>query len=181
MLAKLISALIVATCAGAAAAQDVRLYGAEETVDPSDVARILEARPEAAQVKYRSLRLLDDKSAPVEAKAKPSALGLRVQFAFDSADILPASRPQLDAIAAGIRMLPRAKAVTVEGYTDAVGSENYNADLSVRRALAVKQYLVQVQGIEPSRLKTAGFGKDRPLDAHNPFAAENRRVQFRGG
>lgn len=180
MLAKLISALAAATIACTAAAQNVRVYAPDERVDPAEVARILDGPAEAPQVKYRSLRLLDDKGAATAAKPQPAALALPVQFAFDSAEILPAARPQLDAIADGIRRLASKKSVTIEGHTDSVGTERYNLDLSVRRAQAVKQYLVQVRGIDASRLKTVGFGKDRPLDDKHPFAAENRRVQFRG-
>lgn len=180
MLAKL-TPLFFAAFATAAVAQEVRLYGAREHIDPSEVARILDGRTEASPIKTRSLRLLDDKAAPVEAKAKPSALALPVQFAFGSADILPAARPQLDAIAEGVRKLAPSKPVTIEGHTDAVGTERYNHELSVQRAQAVKQYLVQVHGLDAGRLTTIGFGKDRPLDSQNPLAAENRRVQFRGG
>jgi outer membrane protein OmpA-like peptidoglycan-associated protein len=181
MLAKLIPAIAAAVMACSAAAQDVRMYAADEHVDPVEVARILDGQVETAAIKYRSLRLLDDKgSAVTSAKPQPSSLALPVQFAFDSAEILPSARSQLDALADGIRRLPANKAVTIEGHTDAVGTESYNRDLSVRRAQAVKQYLVQVRGIAASRLKTAGFGKDRPLDEKHPLAAENRRVQFRG-
>lgn len=181
MLAKLISAIAAATIACAAAAQEVRVYGSDERVDPGEVARILEGQREAPQIKYRSLRLLDDKGATATAaRPQASALALPVQFAFDSAQILPSARSQLDAIARGIGLLAPSKPVMIEGYTDAVGSEDYNLDLSVRRAQAVKQYLVRVHGIDAGRLKTVGFGKDRPLETKNPYAAENRRVQFRG-
>jgi outer membrane protein OmpA-like peptidoglycan-associated protein len=69
----------------------------------------------------------------------------------------------------------------VEGHTDAIGTDAYNIELSQRRAAAVKQYLVTVHGIEPERLKHIGFGKYRPIEGADPFAAENRRVQFRPG
>jgi len=110
----------------------------------------------------------------------PSALSLPVQFGFDSAEILPAARTQLDALAAGIKLLSPESIVTIEGHTDASGSAAYNLELSRVRARAVRDYLVQRHGIDAARLKTVGYGKDRPIEDSDPHAAINRRVQFRG-
>jgi outer membrane protein OmpA-like peptidoglycan-associated protein len=198
----ILAAFALALFAGPSLAQDVRVYGAAETVNPGDVARILgtpEARP---AIKMRSLRLLDEaragKSTPAERVATvdddtadtdvagtsapkgPSALALPVQFGFDSAEIQPAARRQLDALAEGIRMLPAAKPVTIEGHTDAAGTAQYNEQLSQRRASSVKQYLVAMHGIDPARLRAVGMGQRGMLPDLDPHAAENRRVQFRG-
>jgi outer membrane protein OmpA-like peptidoglycan-associated protein len=157
------------------------------------VAQILEQRP-APGIKFRSLRLLDDTPAQAAStgggaapsdngdanRVRSAALSLPVQFAFDSADILPAAKAQLDALAQGIRLLPALKTVVIEGHTDAVGSDLYNEQLSQRRAYAVKRYLVAQHGIEPSRLRAIGLGKFEPLPGKDPLASENRRVQFRG-
>ncbi|TMH12806.1 MAG: OmpA family protein [Betaproteobacteria bacterium] len=121
----------------------------------------------------------DTAERPVQ-RPRVSALSLPVQFAFDSADILPSARHQLDALAEGIRMLPAIQAVVIEGHTDAVGSELYNEQLSQRRAYAVKRYLVASHGIDPARLRAVGMGEYAPLPGRDPYAAENRRVQFRG-
>lgn len=64
----------------------------------------------------------------------------------------------------------------IEGHTDAVGSREYNLDLSQRRAQAVVNYLT-ASGVSRSRLDVQGFGFDRPLNASNPRAASNRRVE----
>lgn len=184
----LIASLLFALAAGSALAQDVKVYRAGEMVDPRDVATILDAKP----VKMRSIRLLDDAPAQQVAavepslvaepapQGKPSSLALPVQFAFDSADILPAAKTQLDALAEGIRLLPGDKSVAIEGHTDAAGSDDYNEKLSQRRAQAVKRYLVAQHGIEPARLRAIGMGEYRTLDGRDPHAPENRRVQFRG-
>jgi outer membrane protein OmpA-like peptidoglycan-associated protein len=179
-----LAAVLLACFAAAATAQEVRVYRDGDAVDPHDVARILEQRP----MKMRSIRLLDD--APVARKAGeagagaahagPSALALLVQFAFDSAEIRPSAREQLDALAQGIRMLPAAKSVVIEGHTDAAGADAYNEQLSRRRAQAVRRYLVAVHGIEPSRLQAVGLGESAPLAGRGALAPENRRVQFRG-
>jgi outer membrane protein OmpA-like peptidoglycan-associated protein len=182
-------------------AEDVRLYRGSDTVDPQEVAAILD-QSAPKPVKMRGLKLLDDQplaksvpasepnggggqaavSAPAQAPAEqpaPSALALPVQFAFDSAEILPAARPQLDALAAGIRLLPAGQAVRIEGHTDATGASRYNELLSQKRAYAVKQYLV-AHGIDAQRLRAVGLGASSPLAGHDPHAAEQRRVQFRG-
>jgi OmpA-OmpF porin, OOP family len=163
---------IVATAAPAFA-QTVVHYKDGQNVDPHEVAQILNTRV----VKTRSLRLLDQNGTEVPAA---KALSLPVHFAFDSAKIESSARPQLDALAAGIKLLPPNQKVVVEGHTDAVGSDGYNMSLSQRRAAAVKQYLVSVHGIEAARLKDIGFGLSRPIDGTDPLDAENRRVQFHG-
>ena len=191
--------LILALAAGAASAQDVRQYHPGDSVDPHDVAAILGQRASVApMIKMRSIRLLDEavastsespspsatvpQAVPAATPARPraSALSLPVQFAFDSADVLPSARKQLDALAEGIRMLPELQSVVIQGHTDAVGSEQYNEQLSQRRAYSVKRYLVASHGIDPARLRAVGMGEYAPLPGSDPFAAENRRVQFRG-
>jgi len=115
-----------------------------------------------------------------DSKASASALSLPVQFAFDSADILPAARTQLDALAKGIKLMAPGSIVTVEGHTDATGSPAYNLELSRNRARAVRDYLVREHGIDAARLKTVGYGPSQPIEDTDPYAAINRRVQFRG-
>jgi outer membrane protein OmpA-like peptidoglycan-associated protein len=197
----LLANLLLALAAGSATAQDVRLYRPGDAVDPREVATILSQPAAAPAMKMRSIRLLDDAPSaqtvqpqqvaavatgdasgserPV-ARARVSALSLPVQFAFDSANILPAARQQLDALAEGIRMLPAIQSVVIEGHTDATGSDAYNEVLSQRRAIAVKRYLVASHGIDPMRLRAVGLGDYVPLPGRDPHAAENRRVQFRG-
>jgi outer membrane protein OmpA-like peptidoglycan-associated protein len=187
-----IAALLLSVCSLVAQAGDVKeagevkVYRGNDAVNPDDVARIL------GPVKMRSLRLLDDKpagsvaatsaaaAATAVAAAGPSALSLPVPFEFDSADLLPSAKPQLDAIAAGIRMLPATQRVVIEGHTDAVGTEQYNEQLSQRRAQAVRRYLVSMHGIDSGRLEAVGRGEASPLPGRGPMAGENRRVQFRG-
>lgn len=184
-------ALAAALLATSAAAQTIVHYREGERVDAADVARLLAPRT-------RSIRLLDDPApapapAPVAAAAvlaptpiahvkaaeDASGLSLPVRFAFGSADIVPAARAQLDALAAGIRMLPREAVVSIEGHTDATGSEAYNLALSKARARSVRDYLVQHHGIEPFQLRALGFGEERPIAGTDPHDGVNRRVEFR--
>jgi outer membrane protein OmpA-like peptidoglycan-associated protein len=183
-IAALISVLSLAANAG-----EIKVFRSSEKVDPTEVARILDR---SAPLKMRSLHLLDDAPAGAVASTSAvaavaatqatgqSALSLPVPFGFDSAEILPSARPQLDAIAAGIRMLPTTQKVVIEGHTDALGSDLYNEQLSQRRALSVRRYLVATHGIEGSRLEAVGLGEYNPLPGRDPNAGENRRVQFRG-
>lgn len=164
--------LMFAAAAPTAFAQTVVHYREGQKVDPQTVADILSTR------KTRSLRLLDS-SQPAEA-ANAKALSLPVHFAFDSATLAPEGRAQLDALAAGIKLLPPTQKVIVEGHTDAVGTDTYNLSLSQRRAAAVKSYLVSTHGIDAVRLKDVGYGEYRPIDGRDPVSAENRRVQFHG-
>ncbi|MFO1217353.1 MAG: OmpA family protein [Burkholderiaceae bacterium] len=168
-----LAVVFTAMAAFTARAEEVKVFGQDETVDPDEVARILDRSP---PLKMRSIRLLDDAAAKA---TRPAALSLPVRFAFDSSEIAPAARPQLDALVEGIRRLPAAQAVVIEGHTDAIGTDPYNDKLSRRRAQAVRSYLI-AHGIEAARLSAEGFGKRRPLPGRAPTAAENRRVQFRG-
>lgn len=184
MLRHALTALAFVFAAGALHAQEVRVFKPTERVDPQEVARILNKTEAGAnrKIKFRSIRMLDGAQTEdaIADIAEPASLSLPVQFGFDSAEILPSARPQLDALAEGIKMLPPNQTVTIEGHTDATGSDAYNDDLSRRRAMAVKLYLVSKHNIDGKRLKTVGMGEYVPLNLQDPYAPENRRVQFRG-
>ncbi|MFL1012373.1 OmpA family protein [Flavisericum labens] len=68
---------------------------------------------------------------------------------------------------------------TVEGHTDSVGSEKLNQGLSEKRALSVKEYLVE-NGIDEFRLSALGYGEAKPIDSNKTRAgrANNRRVEI---
>jgi outer membrane protein OmpA-like peptidoglycan-associated protein len=71
--------------------------------------------------------------------------------------------------------------VTVEGGTDAVGSSDYNYDLSQRRANAVIQYLASQHNVPAHKIYLIGLGKDKPVDSNKTAdgRAKNRRVDVR--
>lgn len=173
----LLAPACLALLAGVAHAQKTLYFREGQRVDPQQVREVL-ARPAPAQPtsRTRSIRLLHG-----EADAPPSALSLPVQFEFDSASISAAAREQLDALAEGIKLLPAQRRVVIEGHTDATGPDDYNLRLSQRRASAVRQYLTQVHGIAPQRLRPSGRGEQQPVPELAPDAPEQRRVQFRGG
>ncbi len=102
-----------------------------------------------------------------------------VHFDFDSAAIKPISKAVLDARALPILMDNPDISVRIEGHTDSVGPEEYNQQLSHRRAESVRDYL-ESQGIDATRMSTAGYGETSPLDSNDTRAgrANNRRVEF---
>ena len=69
--------------------------------------------------------------------------------------------------------------VEIVGHTDDIGSVDFNKTLSLRRALAVSDYLTEM-GVEPTRIKVEGRGEEDPLVENNSFnnRAINRRVEF---
>ena len=83
-------------------------------------------------------------------------------FTYDSADLQPSSMSQLQKLGTLIKRNPKAT-FTVEGYTDSLGSPDYNLDLSQRRADSVKEYLVNVMGINPAQIETRGYGASKFL------------------
>jgi outer membrane protein OmpA-like peptidoglycan-associated protein len=100
------------------------------------------------------------------------------KFDFDSADLKPKNRELLSRIA-GILLVSKGYGLSVFGYTDDVGTKEYNQKLSERRAEAVRNYLVQA-GIDPAIINTKGYGKTNPLVASSDEAAraKNRRVEI---
>jgi outer membrane protein OmpA-like peptidoglycan-associated protein len=99
-------------------------------------------------------------------------------FEYDSAELQGSAVEQLQKVAILIKRNPNAT-FTLEGYTDSYGSEEYNLDLSRRRAESVKAYLVGVLGINPGQIETRGYGKANLLTSPDASIEEqevNRRV-----
>ena len=102
-----------------------------------------------------------------------------VTFAFDRAEIRPASRAILDQAADRLRQCGRER-LQVEGHTDSIGSDVYNQDLSERRARAVRDYLAG-KGVGDGRISAVGYGESRPVATNDTpeGRALNRRVEVR--
>lgn len=99
-------------------------------------------------------------------------------FDFDKAVLKSEAKTKLDDMASKLQGI-NLEVVIAVGHTDSVGSDAYNQKLSVRRAEAVKAYLVS-KGIEANRVYTEGKGKKQPV-ADNKTAegrAQNRRVEI---
>ena len=109
----------------------------------------------------------------------PGSFDRTVNFAFDSAELTPEGRMELDAVAKAINDPSINKyELLISGHTDGVGSVEYNQVLSERRAEAARQYLITAHGIDPNRLVSKGYGKSQLLLPDDPSNGFNRRVQF---
>ena len=76
-------------------------------------------------------------------------------FAFDSAELQPGET--LQKLVTLLKRNPKA-AFTIEGYTDSIGTPEYNLDLSQRRADSVRLYLIDVLGVNPAQVRARGYG-----------------------
>jgi outer membrane protein OmpA-like peptidoglycan-associated protein len=102
-----------------------------------------------------------------------------VQFALDSAQILPASTGLLVEIADVLLKNPRVKRVEVQGHTDTTGTPAHNMKLSEDRAASVVAWLT-AHGIAADRLVAKGYGDTKPIvpNVTELNKQRNRRVQF---
>jgi outer membrane protein OmpA-like peptidoglycan-associated protein len=101
-----------------------------------------------------------------------------VLFDFNKANLKPGAREKLARVAGIVQSHPGLQ-MQVEGHTDDVGSDDYNQRLSERRAVSVRDYLVD-QGIPADTVGTAGFGESRPVATNGTAAGrqQNRRVEL---
>jgi outer membrane protein OmpA-like peptidoglycan-associated protein len=100
-----------------------------------------------------------------------------ILFPFDSDNVLPAGRQNLQRLAASLQRYPGSE-VLIVGHTDNVGRVDYNQRLSERRAEAAAQILV-ANGIPRARIQTAGRGMNEPIASNESEAGrqQNRRVE----
>jgi len=102
-----------------------------------------------------------------------------IYFDFNQDTIKPESEPVLKEIAQAIADRPDWK-LTIAGYTDNIGGDKYNLELSQRRSASVKRALVERYHVDGSRLSTAGYGDSSPIDTNDTLEgrARNRRVEL---
>ena len=115
--------------------------------------------------------------APAPVAAQKVTYAADAFFDFDKSVLKPEGRAKLDDLVSKIQGI-NLEVIIAVGHTDSVGSDAYNQRLSVRRAEAVKAYLVS-KGIERNRIYTEGKGEKQPV-ADNRTAegrAKNRRVE----
>jgi peptidoglycan-associated lipoprotein len=101
-----------------------------------------------------------------------------VHFDYDSSVVKAAEKSKVSAVADYLKA-NQMTAVEIEGHCDERGTEEYNRSLGERRALALREQLVSL-GIDPTRVDTISYGKDRAVDpGHNEAAwKQNRRGEF---
>lgn len=136
------------------------------------------AKAQAEQTRERLRAQLNQVLATHE-----SARGLIVNmsdvlFDFNKFTLKSEAREKLAKVSGILLSMPGLK-LQVEGYTDSVGSEDYNQKLSEERAGSVRDYLVS-QGVGMNNISAAGYGKSSPVADNNSAQgrAQNRRVQL---
>ena len=123
-------------------------------------------------------------AAPAPAPAPAPAVASKVTFSadaffdFDKSVLKPEGKAKLDDLASKVKGI-NLEVVIAVGHTDSVGTDAYNQRLSVRRAEAVKAYLVS-KGIERNRVYTEGKGEKQPVadNRTKEGRAKNRRVEI---
>lgn len=101
-----------------------------------------------------------------------------IYFDFNQYSLRPESQAELEILLKILQKHPRMR-ILIAGHTDNIGTSEYNRFLSMRRAEAVRQYLIE-KGIAAERLQAEGFGMDKPIASNNTEEgrALNRRVEF---
>jgi len=145
-----------------------------------------DAKNKAYEV-YASCRTQDAISMAKDATAKANALcskvidrlTVSVHFAFDKATIRKGDEKELRKAIAFIKKYAGYR-VKLEGHTDGIGTDEYNQRLSVRRADAVKNYLIKAGTVGKDKITAEGFGKSRPVASNKTKEgrAENRRTEI---
>ncbi|HEY9094216.1 MAG TPA: OmpA family protein [Hydrogenophaga sp.] len=118
--------------------------------------------------------------APAPAPAPVMAVNLQAEtlFDFDKSVIKPAGKAALDALVADLGKV-NVETVIAVGHTDAIGTNDYNQKLSIRRVEAVKAYLVS-KGVPADQIKTEGRGESEPVASNQTREgrSKNRRVEI---
>jgi outer membrane protein OmpA-like peptidoglycan-associated protein len=137
-----------------------------------------QAEKEKQELRARLLQQLNSVLA-----TRDSARGLianmsDVLFRSGSVELLPAARERLAKVS-GIVLAYPSLHVSIEGHTDSVGSDEYNQDLSERRAQSVRDYFVR-GGIPAGAVDARGFGKAEPVASNETSEGrqQNRRVEL---
>jgi outer membrane protein OmpA-like peptidoglycan-associated protein len=153
---------------------------AQQAEQKAQEADRLRAQAEQAQQQLRQ-QLLQQFNLILE--TRDTARGLIVNmsdvlFDFNKYTLRPAAREKLAKISGIILSHPGLR-LEVDGYTDSIGSEEYNLKLSDNRASGVRDYLVG-QGLAPDNITSRGFGKDNPVASNDNAAGrqKNRRVEM---
>jgi len=171
--------------AGQAERDQIQLAARAREADTAKMARdqAAAARDLAAVARDQAAEKAARLQAEVDAlKAKPTERGLvltlgDVLFDTGKAELNPGSTRKLDQLAQFLKEHPDRR-VQIDGFTDSVGTDSYNLDLSQRRANAVQSAL-QFRGIDAALIATQGYGKEFPVASNADSGGRqlNRRVE----
>jgi OmpA-OmpF porin, OOP family len=114
-----------------------------------------------------------------QASDSGQSVNLNIPFEHNSSALMPQATAQLKELQLALTSPSLAKdKFLVAGHTDAKGSASYNKQLSLRRAEAVKKFLI-AKGMDAARLTTVGYGSEKLLAPDRPQDPSNRRVEIR--
>ena len=148
---------------------------ARSDADAANLSAVISAQ-QAAQQAADLQNQIDMLKARVTERGLVLTLG-DVLFTTGRADLQPGATTHLDKLVAFLNRYPN-REVSIEGYTDSVGSQDYNQGLSERRAESVRHYLRE-QGIDSGRLSASGKGESDPVASNESASGrqQNRRVE----
>ncbi|MBS7661425.1 OmpA family protein [Pseudomonas lalucatii] len=137
--------------------------------------------PSGTPVQHNGCPLKVYPSAPELVEPEPVEavrVELDVKFDFDKSVVKQDAQDDIRSLADFMKQYPQTT-TTVEGHTDAIGTDAYNQALSERRANAVRDVLVNQHGIDTGRVSAVGYGESRPVADNDSEAgrAINRRVE----
>jgi outer membrane protein OmpA-like peptidoglycan-associated protein len=168
---------------GAAKADDARVAAGQVERDQIMLAaRTREAdnaKLEASNSKQETARVQAELEA-LKATSTPRGMVMTlgdVLFDTGRAELKAGASRNMDQLAKFLAEHPERR-VQIDGFTDSVGTDSYNEELSQRRANAVREALIS-RGVEPSRIGTEGYGKEYPVASNNDSGGRqlNRRVE----
>lgn len=153
------------------------------TIDPAEIERSGKDTIELViEIKPRPDRFtagISTSGNPQKPDSEKKLSFYNIQFVKSQPVILGSSYPALEDLAGKLKRTPTLK-ILIEGHTDNVGDEGALLELSLARAEAVKQHLVQA-GIDPERIQTTGLGDKKPLYENSTEQGRtgNRRVEIK--
>lgn len=116
---------------------------------------------------------------PIKPSAAEKAISLEVLFDYNSANLTSEAKLQLVPVGGAMASQELSGMhYRIEGHTDVIGGDEFNVDLSLRRAEAVKQFLIDQYGLSASAIEIVGKGKADLADRANPTSEANRRVRI---
>ncbi len=160
---------------------DIQQLGAERAQVPVEArAREAQLAREVASESAARVRQLERELATLRTRQTERGLVLTlddVLFEFNKTELKPGAMHDLYPLVTFLKENP-ARSVLIEGYTDSIGPDSYNLELSQRRAEAVRSFLVR-NGIDPARITARGYGKAYPVTSNETEAGrqQNRRVE----
>lgn len=151
--------------------------------DPTDSTRILVETVEPTPIEVE--QTLTELNAETTIEGIKFNLSDNILFEFDKYHVRAAAKPTLEKVNQVLTHFKDAR-ILIDGHTDSKGTDEYNIELSQKRAAAVQYYFVNNFQAEPTRIQTQGLGKSQPIapntnsdGSDNPQGREkNRRVEF---